>query len=555
MNEASSYFWLTILTEGIALLLLFSVIYLVFLKREKKFLLGYVSLLREKINALQKKLRNKTVDNSNFVYELLNETAGYIKVSYAQKYGHSIEEHNQNDADTPGNPTDLKEHFIYVFAYQAFITAINALDNSNTAESTWNKIETNLSSLFEVFKVEIPNRKVYVPTDDEKEQAQQKIQRDLIIGLLSQTIEYIKDIYQEKFGHAIGEQETSVEENNSKEHFLFVFGYQALKAILSALDNSNAPEKAWSKIYQQLEPLIENYRIMPEKEFLTVLEEKVNEIVSEKNTDGDNNNDSDNTEENSNSFNSYNANQKQQSDYDIDKANDDLIIQERKNEIERLKTQINSQADDINALKELLTKKIYSLNDANGDDNSELVEAMEVISNHLRDAEFCISMMEADMQTQDEEIKELKDQLKLAESQNTMPQKTMNADEFHNEILKKEQLIARFSQESKEMLTLIDGMEKDNDEKTKRISELEEIEKRYNDLTRSDQSASEQDSLSEKTQDDSINNMTLEIEKRDKLISRFANDSKKMLQQISQLQNENKLHLEEIESLKNQKNQ
>ncbi|MBF0266615.1 MAG: hypothetical protein HQL46_15235 [Gammaproteobacteria bacterium] len=472
MNEEPSFFWLSILTEVTALLLLFSVIFIFFIRREKKYLLGYVSLLRKKVKDLKRKLSLKE-SNSDIVYELLNETATHIKESYENQYGHSIDNHEQSHQQESSDPNAIKRHFIYVFAYQAFVSILSALDNSNTASSAWVKIEANLQSLVEVFKVHIPPKK---PDANEDELSQQKTQHDLVKALLEATIEYIKEIYQDKFGHAIGERDTLVDENNSKEHFLFVFGYQALKAISSALDNSNAPEKAWNKIAQQLDPLIENYRIMPEKEFLTIIEEKVNDIVIENKSKGSN------RTERHNQDNDLSPADKSVEEIDSEgvvEASDDLIIQERKKEIERLKNQIKSQSTDLNFLKDLISKQIFNVNDANDSETSEVSEALEIISKHLKDAEFCISIMEANEQTLDEEIKTLKSELKMANAQ----LKPVNSIEMQNELKKKEQLIARFSQESKEMLSLIDGMEKDNDEKAERINELKIIEEKYKALT------------------------------------------------------------------------
>jgi len=270
-----------------------------------------------------------------------------------------------------------------------------------------------------------------------------------IITLLSNTIEHIKTAYQQTFGHEIGKTDTNTEENNSKEHFLYVVGYQNLKATVSSLENSNNAERTWDKISAQMSALIENYRIMPETQFETIVEEKAQQEVSQQAKAS-----------------------KKAAPIDtgsVTLTGQDQFINERKNEIDRLKGKITSQFEEIWELQNNISGKISQSSDP---EVNTIAEDVQTISRQLKDAELCITMMEADIATSDEELASLKEQLELANKKaaNIPPS---NSDLTEN-IKKKDAIIARFAQESKEMMSLIDGMEQNADEQTKRISELEE---------------------------------------------------------------------------------
>ncbi|MFK5984955.1 MAG: hypothetical protein QM479_05975 [Pseudomonadota bacterium] len=281
--------------------------------------------------------------------------------------------------------------------------------------------------------------------------------------LISDTTKHIKSIYEEKFGHEIGTSESTINEDNSKDHFLHVFGYQALKATLTSLENSNTAAKTWEKITAQISVLIENFRIFPETQYETIIEQQVVEKIKLQ----DQQQSTSETPQQSKSID--NIAQKQQLAA-TKKANpgSDQFIKDRKNEINRLKGQISSQFEEIWQLQNNISNKLSSSTDT---DVNSLSGDISSVSRQLKDAELCITMMEADIATSDEEITGLKEQLERANIKaSAIPPSN---SELTEEIKKKDALIARFAQESKEMITLIDGMEQNTDEQAKRIFELE----------------------------------------------------------------------------------
>jgi len=286
-----------------------------------------------------------------------------------------------------------------------------------------------------------------------------------VIELLNDTVDYIKIAYEDAFGHEMGKSETSIGEDNSKDHFLFVLGYQNLKATISALENSNSADHTWEKISSQMSALIENYRIMPETQFETMLaheaEEKIAEQGGQQSAQGE-----------LQSASNQNA-VKQKGSVTMavpaSSSGSDEFIQERKNEIDRLKGKISSQFDEIWKLQSNLSSKVTESSDP---EMSSLSEGIDSISRQLKDAELCITMMEADIATSDEEIISLKEQLDQANKKAAAI--APSDSELTEDIKKKDALIARFAQESKEMMSLIDGMELNAQEQANKISELEE---------------------------------------------------------------------------------
>ncbi len=277
--------------------------------------------------------------------------------------------------------------------------------------------------------------------------------------LLVDTIEHIKKVYSQNYGHDIGKLDTTTNEDNSKEHFVTILGHQSLKAILAAFDNSNTPEHTWEKISAQLSALIENYRVMPETQFETLLKSEVQKQCEEKQLKS--------PETKANQDNKTKKIDKDKSDKQTSNSGQDQFITDRKNEIERLKSQISSQFEDIWKLQNQLSSKASQSTDK---EVLSLGEGIEAIGRQLKDAELCMSMMEADIATSDEEIITLKEQLEEANIRASA--KPMGSSELTEEIKKKDAKIARFAQESKEMLSLIDGMEAHASEQSAMIKEL-----------------------------------------------------------------------------------
>jgi len=235
-----------------------------------------------------------------------------------------------------------------------------------------------------------------------------------------------------------------------------VMGYQSLKAELSAVQNSRTGANTWEKIVSQLGPLIDNFRVAPEKEVINV------EVASDSAAE-------DLTASSSKAVSTAAKNPAHKS---ASGAESPEILSVRRNEIERLKSQIASQFEDIFHLQSALSKKASSTDNPMA---GEVNEGLESITRQLKDAELCITMMDAEIQTASEEILDLKEQL-----ENTQSSQPGGAqpNELSEQLAKKDEFINRTMQENKEMMTLIEGMEKHSDEQTQEIKELEaELEK------------------------------------------------------------------------------
>ena len=139
----------------------------------------------------------------------------------------------------------------------------------------------------------------------------------------------------------------------------------------------------------------------------------------------------------------------------------DGIINERKDEVKRLKHKIAQQFEDIWALQNRLTGSDEP------PETEELSAGIETISRNLKDAEMCIETMDMETQTLSSEISNLRNQLKEQNNET-------DAVEQKQVLQEKDTMIARFTQEGKELMSCITGLENDHIEQTQRIKELEE---------------------------------------------------------------------------------
>jgi len=274
--------------------------------------------------------------------------------------------------------------------------------------------------------------------------------------LLEEAIEHVKSSYEQTYGHEIGAP-TSTNEDNSKEHFIFILGYQSLKAELSAIENSRTAEKTWEKIASQLGPLVDNFRSQPEVQKVI---EKV-EIPTESEAE---------SEQLSKPVSTAAKSRSQKNKGSVSVDND--LSTFRKGEIDRLKGQISTQFEEIFNLQLQLSQKVSDRDDTV---SNEVNDGFEIITRQLKDAELCITMMDAEIQTANETILDLQEQLESIQS--TAPVSGEHND-LAEQLVKKDAFIDRTIQENKEMMTLIEGMEKHSDEQAKQITELEaELEK------------------------------------------------------------------------------
>lgn len=293
--------------------------------------------------------------------------------------------------------------------------------------------------------------------------AEQAAMPDATEELLEETIEHVKESYKQTFGHEIGTQ-TTVGDDNSKEHFIHVMGYQSLKTELSALRNSRSAENAWEKIVSQVGPLIDNYRITPETQIQQVQgndlpvdaqeQEKAQGSV---------------TFVPDSKLNSGRSANVHQADMDRLNAANAQVVSERQTEIERLRNQISDQFEDIWQLKAKLADKAAQSDEPDSAMAGDINTGLETITQQLKDAQLCITMMDSEIQTANEQILDLNEQLAKAK-----PIDHSAHNNLADQLKMKDDTIARLTQENKEIETLIDGMEKSSSEQTQRILALEE---------------------------------------------------------------------------------
>jgi hypothetical protein len=315
---------------------------------------------------------------------------------------------------------------------------------------------------------------------------EQRKNNDPTLELLLESLDYVKTSYEKKYGHKIGSGMSTTQENNSKNHFLYVMSYQFFKAELSALENSSTGDRVWDKIVSQLNALIDNYRVIPEKEFDILIKEKL-QLEIERHQINNNN------QHFSQSIDSSKTNPEQNNHStasNTDKSN--LFGDERKGEINRLKSQVSSQFEDIWNLQLQLSNQASKTEDST---ISQISTDFDAISHKLKDAELCISMLEQDIAYAERKNSHLEEKLELSKAEKSDMEKTSSSisipkevdqqidqlnievssknDEILNlqqqldestinykkEIDKREDLITRFSQESKEMIMLISDLE------------------------------------------------------------------------------------------------
>ncbi len=339
--------------------------------------------------------------------------------------------------------------------------------------------------------------------EHEDEQNQERV-----LALLTALIEHVRVQYQTLFGNTIVPEENDSETDNtpSVEKFIFIAGFQTMTAQLSALENSNDPETAWSKIQNELTPLFNNYlapvlaansssldsddslqtqldnankrieNLQQFKQLYFDLQAKLSNSVADIEAlnyqleEAAQDSDSADAirliiEKNKTHYlemgqmigmDKEHHHESVASSMDYSEA----IINERKDEIKRLKHQIAQQFEDIWSLQ-----KRMSGTSGEAPAPEELNAGIETISRNLKDAEMCIETMDMEIQTLTSEISNLKHQLKDKSSAPADAQQVQ---------AEQETIMARHAQESKEMMNCITGLEDDNQSQCQRIKELEE---------------------------------------------------------------------------------
>jgi len=356
-------------------------------------------------------------------------------------------------------------------------------------------------------------KKKLLDNETETEQSQERIPE-----LLNAVLEHIRAHYQSVYGSEIttANDENATQDAPSVEQFILIAGYQTIIAELSALEKNNDPQVTWEKINNELTPLIQNYlnpilsaqsastesadnadnlnaqleqasqRIANLEKFKQLyfdlqdrLTTSVEEIEQLNQQIGDLAEGSDNfadimaiSEQNKAQY----INMGQMIGMDIARHHDsvaekmdysDELINERKDELKRLKHQIARQFEEIWSLQNTLTTT--SDQPPNPD---ELSAGIETMSHSLKDAQMCIETMDMEIQTLSSEIANLRNKLKQQGSAGSGSDNQLI--ELEKQVQEKDQLIARFIQESKEMRSCIIGLEESNSEQSNTINQLQD---------------------------------------------------------------------------------
>ncbi len=343
--------------------------------------------------------------------------------------------------------------------------------------------------------------------EKDNEQSQERI-----LELLNALIDHVHEQYLALYGSEI--KVTENDDSPSVEKFILIAGYQIMIAARAALENSNEPDAAWEKIKNEITPLIENYlspalsapslladspdegadnlqaelenahqrianlekfkqlyfdlqdRLVSSVEEIENLNQQIAEIV-----EGDDNfaNIRAIIEKNKTQY----IHMGQMIGMDKEHHHESVLakmdysaelISERKDEIKRLKQQISQQFEEIWGLQSRLSNPSGVT-----PDSAQLSAGIETMSRQLKDSEMCIETMDMEIQTLSSEIANLQNKLQQQEAGSVSGSGLVELEE---KVLKKDQIIARFTQESNELMSCITGLENNIDEQSDSIKAL-----------------------------------------------------------------------------------
>jgi Sec-independent protein translocase protein TatA len=375
---------------GLLFLGILMAIIVVILKDRKK-LKSYTDYLKETIKKLKKKLKDSEQSNEQErILKLLNELISYVREQYQAQYGDKIA---SPDEEQTNNSTPSVEKFVFIAGFQTMTAQLSALENTNEAEHTWDKIKNELSPLFTNYLESFISQNK--TTDKQHIQNLEKF-KQLYFELQNNLSNSIADI--EQLNHQISQLAKNSDNGDS---------------ILLLTEKNNA-------LYLEMGQMV--------------------------GMDSAQHHDS----------------VTQNMDYS------EAIINERKDEIKRLKGQIAKQFEDIWTLQNRLKS------DSEPASVETLSVAMEAMSRNLKDAEMCIETMDMEIQTLSSEITNLKNQRQDKTNVNIQ----MNNDKQHKLLAEKEAIITRMTQESKELMSCMTGLEEGNLEQNKQLNALEEKNKK-----------------------------------------------------------------------------
>ncbi len=399
--EIPPFYWTLLGEIALVAIGVLGAVIVVVLKDRKK-LQEYSTYLKDVIKKLKKKLaQSESEQNQERVLELLNGLIEHVREQYQSQYGNDISPADGEDID---DDKPSVEKFVLIAGFQTMIAELSALENSNDPETTWAKIQNELTPLFKNYLEPILARQQEASAeqdDDESLKAELENANQRINNL-----ETFKQLYfdlQSKMSDSV----VAIESLNQQ--------------ILESAEGSDNIEE----IRQLIEENKTHYLEMGQ--MIGMDKEQHHKSVADK------------------------------MDYS------DAIINERKDEIKRLKHKISQQFEDIWKLKNNLT-------DSDKNVKPEALSAgIETISRNLKDAEMCIETMDMEIQTLTSEITNLRNQLAEKGSE------AVGASPEQEKVLQdKDVLIERFSNESKELMNCITGLEDDSLAQSKNFKELEE---------------------------------------------------------------------------------
>jgi len=406
--EILPVFW-TILGEIAVLVIVVLGAVIWLIDNDRNKLKVYMDSLKEIIKTLKKKIQDKESEQTEErILTLFNQLIDYVG-----------QLHNIQDSGTGDNDADEKlsvEKFIIISLYQTLVTTRNALENSHQAQASWEKINNELTPLIKNYLepvLEASTTDTAVAADKESKEGL-KVQLENAEKHLS-NLEKFKQLYfelQSKLADSVSEIEMLNEQ---------------IAKLADGSDNAD-------QIMMIIEKNKNHYIHMGQ--MIGMDKEAHHESVADN------------------------------MDYS------DNLINERKDEINRLKNQVAGQFEKIWALQ----NKLSAPSSGQLPDVSELNAGVDLMSRQLKDSEMCIETMDMEIQTLSSELSNLKAQLKKqTSSQSASPDLAMEqaVAEMKEEIEKKDQMIAKFAQESKELLSCITGMEDHSEEQSEKIKQLE----------------------------------------------------------------------------------
>lgn len=390
-------YWSLMGEIGLLFLGILVAVIVVILKDRKK-LKSYTDYLKETIKKLKRKLKDSEQSNEQErILKLLNDLIAYVREQYQTQYGDEIA---SPDEEQTNNSTPSVEKFVFIAGFQTMTAQLSALENTNEAEHTWDKIKNELSPLFTNYL--------------ESFISQNKTTENQLISTDKQHIqnlEHFKQLYFE-LQNNLSKRLSEVEQVN----------YQ-ISQLAKNSDNGDS------------------ILLLAEKNNALYLE--MGQMVGMDSTQH---------------HNSITQNM----DYS------EAIINERKDEIKRLKGQIAKQFEDIWTLQNRLKS------DPEPASVETLSIAMEAMSRNLNDAQMCIETMDMEIQTLSSEITNLKSQ----RPDGTHVNNQTNNDKQDKLLAEKEAIITRMTQESKELMSCMTGLEEGNLEQSKQLKALEEKNKK-----------------------------------------------------------------------------